>query len=179
MAIAFSPEADREIDAIVARYPERMAALIPVLYVAQGEFGYLTQQVLDLVAQRLDLPPAKVLHTATFYTMLHKKPVGRHHLQVCRNISCYLRGCDSLMAVIERKLGIGPGETTADKKFTLEGVECLAACGTAPVVRVNETYHEGMTPEKLEALIDELSKDQPPPEPKAAAAGEAGEGASS
>ena len=159
MTAAFTSEVDQEIDAIVGRYPERMAALIPVLFLAQREFGYLTQEVLELVAARLDVPPAKVLNTATFYTMLHKRPVGRHHVQVCKTLSCFLRGADRLTDCASKKLGIAPGETTPDKGFTLEQVECLAACGTAPVVRVNETYHEEMNTERLETLLDQLAAD--------------------
>ncbi|MCB9728379.1 MAG: NADH-quinone oxidoreductase subunit NuoE [Deltaproteobacteria bacterium] len=157
MALAFSPEADREITDIIGRYPERAAALIPVLFVAQDEFTYLSEEVLELVAERLDLPAAKVLNTATFYTMLRKAPVGKHHVQVCRTLSCYLRGADQLMATAQRKLGIAPGETTGDGRFTLEGVECLAACGTAPIVRINDVYHENVTPASLERLLDALA----------------------
>ncbi len=156
MTLAFSPAAEQRIDDLVKRYPDRQGALIPVLYVAQREFGYLTSEALALVARRLDLPETKVLTTATFYTMLRKRPVGRYHLQICHNVACYLRGSDELVAVAKKKLGIGMGETTPDKLFTLEGVECLAACGTAPALQVNEDYHEDMTPEQLERLIDEL-----------------------
>lgn len=161
MALAFSPEADREISEIIGRYPNRAAALIPVLFIAQDEFAYLNEEVLELVARRLDVPAAKVLSTAFFYTMLRKAPVGQHHVQVCKTLSCYLRGADQLTAVAQRKLGIGLGETTGDGKFTLQGVECLAACGTAPVVRVNDVYHEGLTPESFEALLDRLAAESP------------------
>lgn len=157
MTLAFSDEADRKIQNIVGRYPTRYAALIPVLYVAQHEFGYLNTDALELVAARLDLPAAKVINTATFYTMLHKKPIGRIHLQVCKNISCYLRGSDKLVECIKSELGIGLGETTSDKQFTLSGVECLAACGTAPVVQVNEDYHESMNAETMRTLIRGLA----------------------
>lgn len=158
MDLAFGPDVDREIDAIVARYPNRMAALIPVLYVAQREFEVLSRGVLDLVARRLDLPAAKVLNTATFYTMFFKERVGRIHVQVCRNISCYLRGCDGLMAVMAEKLGLEPGQVSEDGQFSLEGVECLAACGTAPIVRINETYHEALSPEAFSLLLDDLAR---------------------
>lgn len=156
MPVAFTAAADQEIKTILARYPVPMAALIPVLFLAQREFGYLTQEVLELVAARLELPAAKVLNTATFYTMLHKRPMGRHHVQVCKTLSCFLRGSDHLLACLERKLGVAKGETTADRLFTLETVECLAACGTAPVVRVDDVYHEELTPAAAEALIDQL-----------------------
>ncbi len=161
MVLAFSPEADREISEIIDRYPDRAAALIPVLFVAQDEFAYLSKEVLELVARRLELPTVTVLYTATFYTMLRKEPVGQHHVQICRTLSCYLRGADQLAALAQRKLGIRVGETTGDGKFTLEGVECLAACGTAPVVRVNDVYHESMTPESFEALLDRLAEEPP------------------
>jgi NADH-quinone oxidoreductase subunit E len=156
MTMAFNEEADREIDDLLGRYPTRYAALIPVLFVAQREFGYLNAETLELVAARLEIPPAKVINTATFYTMLRKKPVGRFHLQVCKNISCYLRGSDDLVACIQDELGIGFGETTDDQTFTLTGVECLASCGTAPVVQVNKDYHESMTPKTLRLLLSEL-----------------------
>ena len=156
MALAFGTEADRKIDEIVKRYPERAAALIPVLFVAQEEFGYLSTEGLALVAERLQLPASKVINTATFYTMLHKKPVGTYHLQVCKNISCYLRGSDALVQCVREELNIGMGETTSDKLFTLSGVECLASCGTAPVVQVNEDYHESMNADRLRVLLGAL-----------------------
>jgi len=161
MALSFSPEADAEIVAILERYPTRLAALIPTLWVAQRRFGYLTEEALELVARRLDLPPAKVIATATFYTMFHKRPVGRLHIQVCKNISCYLRGSDAVTRCAEEKTGLRPGETSEDGRFTLEEVECLAACGRAPVVQINEDYHEWQTPEAFAALLDRLSGELP------------------
>lgn len=160
MALSFSPESERTIDDILKRYPadQRMAALIPVLNVAQDEFGYLTVDAMELVAQRLGLPPAQVLNTATFYTMLRKKPVGKHHVQVCTNVSCWLRGSDDIVRHLEQRLGISIGETTPDKRFTLEEVQCLGACGTAPVIQVNDDYHEDMTREKVDALLDGILK---------------------
>lgn len=157
MAQAFSPQADAEIEAILKRYPDRLAALIPTLWVAQREFGWISPETMELVARRLEVAPAKVVATATFYTMFHKKPVGRHHVQVCRNISCYLRGADEVTAAAAAKLGIRPGETTADGRFTLEEVECLAACGRGPVVQVNADYHEWQTAESVAALLDQLA----------------------
>lgn len=156
MSIAFSTAAVEEIDAIVDRYPERMAALIPVLYVAQREFGAVSQEVLKLVAAQLQVPEAKVLSTATFYTMFYKEPVGEYHVQICWNLSCFLRGCDALMGVLKDELGLTPGDVASDRRFSLEGVECLAACGTAPIVRINETYHENVTPEGLRSLLGDL-----------------------
>ena len=157
MSVQFSADAERQIDELVGRYPERLGALIPVLFLAQQEFGYLTREVFELVADRLDVPTTQVLNTATFYTMLYKKPVGRHHVQICRNVSCFLRGADALTACVKERLGLSNGDVTPDEQFSLELVECLAACGGAPVVRINETYHENVTKAAFEALLDGLS----------------------
>jgi NADH-quinone oxidoreductase E subunit len=156
MALAFTPEVDREFDRIVRRYPNRRAALIPTLILADREFGYLSREAMDYVAKRLELPAAWVLSTATFYTMLRKRPTGKHHVQVCVNVACYLKGADQLGDHLKKRLGIGFGEVTPDGLFSLEGVQCLAACGTAPVLQVNGAYHEDMTPEKADALIQSL-----------------------
>ncbi len=169
MTLAFSDESDEEIARIMKRYPTRLAALIPTLWVAQHEFGTVTREVMELVATRLDLPTAKVITTATFYTMFNKKPVGRFHVQVCKNISCYLRRSDDVTAALKDAIGVGPGETTADGLFTLSEVECLAACGRAPAVQVNKTYHEWATPEGMRQLVADLrasvnAAPMPPPE---------------
>ena len=155
-AIAFGPKASQDIAQIRKRYPTNQAALIPVLFVAQREFNVLTPDVLELVATTLDLPAGKVAATATFYTMLNKEPVGRFHVQVCKNISCYLRGADEVTRAFEDELDIDVGTTSADGCFTLSEVECLAACGRAPVVQVNETYHEWVTPNEAVTLVEQL-----------------------
>jgi NADH-quinone oxidoreductase subunit E len=139
MALAFSPEAEARFQRLLTRYPERRAALIPTLVMANREFGWLSREA-----------------TATFYTMLRKKPVGKHHIQVCINVACYLKGANALVAHLEKRLGIGLGEVTPDGLFSLEGVQCLAACGTAPAIQVGDDYHEDMTIAKLDALIDGL-----------------------
>jgi len=158
MTIAFSQEAEQEIKQYLTHYPTKRGALIPVLKLAQKEFGYLSKDVMSLVAQRLDLPETAVLNTATFYTMLYKEPVGTYHIQVCTNVSCYLNGSDMIVQAISDKLGIQMGETTPDGKFTLEGVQCLAACGSAPAMQINEDYYEYLTPEKVLDIIDDLKK---------------------
>lgn len=169
MTVAFTPEAERQIAEVLTRYPEehRGAALIPVLYIAQAEFGYLTLEVMELVAERLGLPPSRVMNTATFYTMLRKKPVGQHHLQVCTNVSCWLRGADRMLAHLEERLGVNAGETTADKRFTLDECECLGSCGTAPAMQVGDEYVEELTIEKLDALLARL-RNVPEQKPKGA-----------
>ena len=144
MALAFSESAETEFQKILGRYPEthRRAALLPTLYLVQREFGFVSVEAMEYVARRLDLPPAKVLQVATFYTMFNKRPVGKHHLQVCKSISCALMGANQLMEYLERKLGVAVGETTHDGKFTLSEVVCLAGCGYAPLLQCNDDYHE-------------------------------------
>lgn len=150
----FGPKAAQDIAQLRKRYPTNQAALIPTLFVAQREFGHLSDEVLELVAQTLSLPATKVASTATFYTMLNKEPVGRHHIQVCKNISCYLRGSDEVTRAFEDELDVDVGMTTEDGGFTLIEVECLAACGRAPVVQVNETYHEWVTAEDARHIVE-------------------------
>ncbi len=166
MTPEFSPEAERRVEAIRVRYPDDqpMAALIPVLYLAQEEFGYLTVEVMELVASRLSLPRAQVLNTATFYSMLRKKPVGKHHVQVCTNVSCWLRGADELLSHIEGKLGVLLGETTFDRTFTLDEVQCLGSCGTAPVVQIDDRYYENVTADEIDAVLDALARGGDPPD---------------
>lgn len=155
----FSDAATREIDAILEKYPTRRAAILPVLWVAQREHGWLSTDVQAAVAARLDLPLSWVTGVATFYTMYYKKPVGRWHVQVCTNVSCMLRGSDEIVRCLEERLGIQLGETTADGKFTLDEVECLASCGTAPMLQANDLYFENLDREATLALVDRLANE--------------------
>ena len=159
MAVQFSSAARQEYERIVAKYPLRRAAIMPVLWLAQREFGYLSAEVQDYVATLMGFPLAWVSGLASFYTMYYKKPIGRHHLQVCTNVSCMLRGSDAIVRVIEERLGIGLGETTPDGKFSLDEVECLASCGTAPMMQVNDDYHENLTTQSTRELIERLARD--------------------
>ena len=127
-----------EIDSILSRYPVKRSALIPMLYLAQQDEGYVSEAAMKEIAGLLRLTPPQVYETATFYTMLNLKPVGKFHLQVCKSLMCALAGSDTVIAWVKTKLGIGPGETTADGLFTLSTVECLAACGTAPMMQIND-----------------------------------------
>ena len=156
MSLSFTEENKARADKIVSLYPTKMAACLPLLYVAQDQFGYLPEEALDLVAETLELAPAHVYGVATFYTMYNKKEVGRFHVQACTNVSCYLCGAYDVMTRLEEKLGIKCGETTEDKLFTLTEVECLAFCGTAPAVQVNDDIHELVSPDKVDGLIDKL-----------------------
>lgn len=156
MALEFSPETLKQFNEVVSRYPEKRSAILPVLYMAQKEFGHLSQEAIEYVARLMDIPPARLYGIVTFYTMLNMKPVGRHHLQVCRTLPCALRGSERITSYIKKKLGINPGETTSDGKFTLSEVECLASCGTAPVMQINDDYCEALSEEKLDKLFADL-----------------------
>jgi NADH-quinone oxidoreductase subunit E len=151
-------KADREtIAAMAARYPDRRSAVMPVLWLAQKRFGFLSKEAVAAVAEALQMPEPEVAAVATFYSMYNLAPVGRHLLQVCMTLSCSLLGADALMQHLTRRLGIEAGEITPDGRFTLRKVECLASCGTGPCLQVNETvYHEQLDPESVDRLLDSL-----------------------
>ena len=156
MALEFSPETWRRFEELVGRYPKKEAALIPVLSMAQKEFGHLSLEAMEYVAKIMELPAARVYSVVSFYTMLNMKPVGKYHIQVCRTLPCALMGAERMAARLKRKLGIQVGETTSDGNFTLTEVECLASCGTAPMMQVNEDYYENLTEEKLDDVLESL-----------------------
>ena len=151
-----SAEARQKIESLKSVYETHQSALIPALHVAQGDQGWLSEETQREVGQILGLTPQAVRQTVTFYTMFYQKPVGRHMIQVCRNLSCSLLGGQKLQKQVENKLGIHDGETTQDGRFTYVSVECLGSCGTAPVLMVNDRYHENVTPQKLDRLLEEL-----------------------
>jgi NADH-quinone oxidoreductase E subunit len=154
----FSQSALTEYQEILGRYPTRQAALLPTLWIAQREFGWLSDATQDYVARLMELPAAHVRAVVSFYTMFHRKPVGRYLLDVCTNLSCRLRGSDKIVDCIRRKLKIEIGETTPDGKFTLASAECLASCGTAPMLQLNQdAFIENLTEESTIKLIDELT----------------------
>jgi len=154
----FSEAVLAEYRALLPRYPTRRAALMPTLWLAQREFGWLSLPVQEYVAELMELPLAWVTSVASFYTMYWKEPKGRWHLQVCRNLSCQLRGAAAVQHAIESRLGIRDGGRTADGRFSLEEVECLASCDTGPVLQVNnETYHEHLDVPAALALIERLA----------------------
>ena len=154
MALEFSPEALKQFEATVARYPKKEAAMLPVLYLAQKEFGHLGAEAIEYVARLMEQSPARVHGVVSFYTMYNVKPIGRHHIQVCRTLSCALGGAERITGLIKKKLGIEPGQTTPDGRFTLSEVECLASCGTAPMMQVNDGYYENLTEEKVGEILD-------------------------
>ena len=174
MALAFSTEAEKEIAALLPKYPTKMAACLPLLWIAQEDFGWISEDAMRLVAERLELPLTHVYGVATFYTMYNKKPVGRYHVQVCTNIACMLMGGYDVIAAFEQTLGIKRGQTTEDGLFTLSEVECLAACGGGPCVQVNKDYHEKMGVDAVPAFVKELrAKADQVPGPRAVSASRA------
>jgi NADH-quinone oxidoreductase E subunit len=152
----FSPEALKEFDEIVARYPKKDAAMLPVLYLAQREFGHIGPEAIDYVAKLMEQSPARVYGVVTFYTMFNMKPIGRHHIQVCRTLPCALGGAEKITSFLRKKLGVECGQTTPDGRFTLSEVECLASCGTAPMMQVNDDYYENLTEEKVTEILEGL-----------------------
>jgi NADH-quinone oxidoreductase subunit E len=152
----FPPEALARIEKILSRYPTRQAALLPILWVAQETWGWISREASEEVARILDLTPAHVSGVLTFYTMYNLRPVGRHLLQFCTSISCHIAGAGRLLDHCRSRLGIDLGETTADGKFTMVEVECIAGCDRAPSMMVNDTYHEPMDAARLDQLLAEL-----------------------
>jgi NADH-quinone oxidoreductase E subunit len=155
-----SPEIKQRIEKIRSSFPTEQALLLPLLHEVQEEHGWINKESMREAAAFLHLPLSKVEEVATFYTMYNKKPVGEYHVQVCTNISCFLRGSDQIVACLEKKLGVHCGETTADGKFTLSEVECLAACGTAPAVQINKDYYEDQTVDSIAQLVDKLREEK-------------------
>lgn len=154
--VEFSPETMKEFEEIVARYPKKEAAMLPVLYLAQREFGHIGSEAIDYVARLMGQAPARVRGVVSFYTMFNMKPIGRHHIQVCRTLPCALGGAEKVTAFLTQKLGIRPGQTTEDGRFTLSEVECLASCGTAPMMQINDDYYENLTETKISEILESL-----------------------
>jgi NADH-quinone oxidoreductase subunit E len=156
MPFALSPERERKLEEILTRYPTMMAATLPLLHLCQEQEGYVSHDVIDYVSKRLDLPPAHVKGVVTFYTLYNQHPVGKHQVWVCRTLPCALRGAGSVLEQCEKRLGIKSGATTADGKVTLRTAECLASCGTAPMMQVDREYHENLTPEGVDRILTKL-----------------------
>ncbi|PJB32027.1 MAG: NADH-quinone oxidoreductase subunit NuoE, partial [Deltaproteobacteria bacterium CG_4_9_14_3_um_filter_65_9] len=151
-----SDTATAEFERLLTRYPDKEAVILPTLHLAQKEFGYVSDEAVVYVAGLLGVSPARIEGIATFYTMYDRKPVGKYHVQVCRNISCSLLGAEHLIEHVAMKLGVKPGGTTPDGKFTLSLAECLGSCGTAPVMQVNDDYYENLTEASIDAILDRL-----------------------
>jgi NADH-quinone oxidoreductase subunit E len=153
----FSEANENKLDKIITRYPVKRSAILPALFIAQEEHGYVTDDDVKYIADRLDMRVNEVEEVVTFYTMYSRKPIGKYKLQVCRTVSCWLRGAEEITERIQHKLGCGIGETTLDGKFTLMEVECLGYCDLAPCMQVNFEYHEKVTPDRVEEIISGLS----------------------
>lgn len=156
MAREFSPEAKVEADEIIARYPVKEGAMLPILHLVQREWGYISVEAMRYVAQLLEVPPAKVMGVVSFYPMFHTEPVGRHLIYVCSTLSCALMGAERVVDYFKEKLGIGVGETTKDGRFTLLKAECLAACAAAPVMIVDDELYGNLTPERINEILENL-----------------------
>jgi NADH-quinone oxidoreductase E subunit len=159
--LAFSDAAKQKIEAIRSRYPTAQAACLPVLHLAQDEFGYISDEAVGVVAEALGLPASHVWGVVTFYTMYHRHPTGKHVLMVCTNVSCMLRGGYDVLRALEQAVGAKAGETSADGEFTIVEEECLAACADAPCVIAGEKYYLRLTPDSAVKALDEI-KQQPP-----------------
>jgi len=156
MQLRFSPEVLEEIAKLRERYPTNEAALLPVLHIAQREFGHVSLEAEEAVGDALEIPAPRVHGVSTFYTMFSNDAVGKYHVQVCTNVTCSLLGAEHIVKYLEKKLGIKTGETTADARFSLNEVECLGSCGTAPMMQINEEYYENLTEEKIDKILDSL-----------------------
>jgi NADH-quinone oxidoreductase subunit E len=156
----FSPKLAARLDALVLKYPLRRSALVPMLLYAQDEVGHISHELIKEVARRCKVTPLQVDEVVGYYSMLHRKPQGKVHVQVCTNISCLLAGGEELYEHASKTLGVGNKETTADGQFSLEEVECIGACSWAPAIQMNYDFHHHVTPEKLDKLIEELRRKQ-------------------
>lgn len=154
--LEWSEKSKAEVADVLSRYPVKRSAVMPVLWIAQRDWGWLSPAALRLVAGSVGLPESEVFGIATFYTMFNLAPVGRHHLQLCMTLSCSLMGADRLYKHLQRKLGVHHGQTTPDGRFTLRKVECLAACGKGPCLQIGFDYHENLDEAKVDALLEKL-----------------------
>ena len=156
----FSAEVEAEIDGHLSKYPVKRSAILPLMFVVQRERGYLDPPGVAYLADRLGVRITDIWEVATFYSMINTEPVGKYHLQVCRTLSCKILGADKITEHCTNRLGIKPGETSADGQFSLSAVECLGSCGTAPMMQIGFDYYENLTPEKVDELIERCRTNQ-------------------
>lgn len=150
----------KKFDEVISRYPLKRSAIVPCLLFAQDEIGFVSDEVIEEVARRVEVRPIEVIEDIGYYSMLHRKPMGKYNLQVCTNVSCMVRGGEEILEHCKKRLGIGHKETTPEGLFSLEEVECLGACCGAPAMQVNYDFYEDLTPEKIDALLEKLRKGQ-------------------
>jgi len=156
--LVISEKLDHFFDEKIKEYPTKRSFLVPMLLYTQDELGYLTDEAIAHIARKTELTELEVRNVISYYSMLHTKPMGKYHVQVCTNISCMLRGGEELLERCKQRLGIGHKMTTPDGVFSLEEVECIGACSWAPAVQVNYDFHENLTPDAMEVLLDSYSK---------------------
>jgi len=161
MPFAISEDAVKRVEVLKTKYPNPCSAVMPVLYIAQEELGYLNDEAIRWVAEQIDLPAVHVRELVTFYTMYYSKPVGKYHVQVCRTLSCALNGSRQLMEHLQKRLGVQPGQVTEDGRWSYEAVECLGSCGTAPMCEINDHYFEKLTPERMEEIMKRIEVEEP------------------
>jgi NADH-quinone oxidoreductase subunit E len=159
MSQVFDETRERKFQALIPRYPNLKALTLPALWLWQEQYGWISKEGISYLASRLEQTPAQLYSTASFYTMFNLKPIGKHHIQVCKTLSCMLGGSETIVEFLQKTLGIGVGESTKDGLFTLSQVECLGACGGAPCICINETYYEQMDEKRLIKVIEELKGD--------------------
>lgn len=153
----FTEENLKKLEELKKRYPTKKSLTLPALWLAQEQFGWISEDVMRYIASLLDVPFNHVYSVASFYTMYNKKPVGKYHIQVCTNISCQLMGAETILQHLCKKLNINVGQTTDDGKFTISEVECLGACGGAPAMQINDDYYEKLSPEKIDKILINLT----------------------
>jgi len=156
MEFKFTEENLKRIEKCIAKYPDKKAAVMDALYIGQEQNGWVSGEVMQEIAATLEMTPEEVLGIVTFYTMYYQKPMGKYHIQVCTNVSCMLKGGYDIYERVKKKLGIDNMQVTEDKLFSLEEVECMGSCGTAPMIAVNEDYFENLNKEKTEQIIESL-----------------------
>jgi NADH-quinone oxidoreductase subunit E len=158
----FSKENEAKFQELLPKYPTQRAVILPALWLAQDQEGYITVEAMEYVAKRLEQPAVGVFAVVEFYTMFKTEPMGKHHIQLCRTLSCAMRGYEDMQGTVEKKLGIGPGEKTPNGMFSFELVECLGSCGTAPMMRMDNRYWENLSVDKLERILDACKQGRDP-----------------
>lgn len=159
MSFEFTADNLDKIEALKLRYPSTKALSLPCLWMAQYQEGIISLDAIEKISELIDIPPMEIYRVATFYTMFNLEPVGKYHIQLCKTLSCALCGKAEMLDHLKNRLGLSPGESSEDGRFTLTQVECLGSCGTAPVMQINDRYYENLTPEKIDAVLDSLSEE--------------------
>ena len=161
MTVSLSPQAEKRLEDLRKQYPQPRSVIMAALYIAQEELGFIDQRAVDWVSEKTGIPPAHVREVATFYTLYYKKPVGRYHIQVCRTVSCALRGSKKVVEYLKKRFQLMPNQVSADGMWSYEEVECLGACGMGPMCEINDHYFENLSEEKLEEILRRIENEKP------------------